>query len=255
MIAHQEGLSVPRQWLPQAFYNAQAGIRRLTTETGAGQWGSALAFACAQYGIECEVWQVRASYDQKPYRKMMIETFGGTIHPSPSDLTEAGRAILAKDPDSPGSLGIAISEVVEVAVAALSAAGIAGVSIDFTLPDLVRTLAGDALEPARLAKLVERLDAKDAGGVAAIDRAYLPLIEAAGPFDAAMARLRALDSHAALATRLDGLAQVAAGLSGRVGLTLDPTERHNFEYQSWLGFSLFADGLSGEIGRGTLFEG
>ena len=81
------------------------GIKKLTTETGAGQWGTALAFACAQFGLTCEVWQVRASYDQKPYRRMMIETFGGTVHPSPSDLTEAGRAILAQHPDSTGSLG------------------------------------------------------------------------------------------------------------------------------------------------------
>jgi tryptophan synthase beta chain len=109
------GSHKPNTAVPQAYYNAQAGIRRLTTETGAGQWGTALAFACAQFGLACEVWQVRASYDQKPYRKMMIEVFGGTIHPSPSDLTEAGRKILAEHPDSPGSLGIAISEAVEVA--------------------------------------------------------------------------------------------------------------------------------------------
>lgn len=109
------GSHKPNTAVPQAFYNAQAGVRRLTTETGAGQWGTALAFACAQFGLDCEIWQVRASYDQKPYRKMMIETFGGTIHPSPSELTEAGRKILAADPDSPGSLGIAISEAVEVA--------------------------------------------------------------------------------------------------------------------------------------------
>ncbi len=109
------GSHKPNTAVPQAFYNAAAGVRRLTTETGAGQWGSALAFACAQFGLDCEIWQVRASYDQKPYRKIMIETFGGTIHPSPSDLTEAGRKVLAADPDSPGSLGIAISEAVEVA--------------------------------------------------------------------------------------------------------------------------------------------
>src|SRR5499426_1829035 len=109
------GSHKPNTAVAQAFYNAQAGISRLTTETGAGQWGTALAFACAQFGLDCEVWQVRASYDQKPYRKIMIETFGGKIHPSPSDLTEAGRAILAEHPDSPGSLGIAISEAVEVA--------------------------------------------------------------------------------------------------------------------------------------------
>jgi tryptophan synthase beta chain len=109
------GSHKPNTAVPQAFYNAKAGVRRLTTETGAGQWGTALAFACAQYGLECEVWQVRASYDQKPYRRVMIETFGGTVHPSPSELTEAGRRILAEHPDSTGSLGIAISEAVEVA--------------------------------------------------------------------------------------------------------------------------------------------
>src|SRR5689334_22950308 len=109
------GSHKPNTAVPQAYYNAQAGIRRLTTETGAGQWGTALAFACAQFGLDCEVWQVRASYDQKPYRRIMIETFGGRVHPSPSDLTEAGRKILAEHPDSTGSLGIAISEAVEVA--------------------------------------------------------------------------------------------------------------------------------------------
>jgi tryptophan synthase beta chain len=109
------GSHKPNTAVPQAFYNAKAGIRRLTTETGAGQWGTALAFACAQFGLDCEVWQVRASYDQKPYRRIMIETFGGVVHPSPSDLTAAGRKILAEHPDSTGSLGIAISEAVEVA--------------------------------------------------------------------------------------------------------------------------------------------
>ncbi|MGI5185975.1 TrpB-like pyridoxal phosphate-dependent enzyme [Dactylosporangium sp. CA-152071] len=111
------GSHKPNTAVPQAYYNAAAGIRRLTTETGAGQWGTALAFAGAQFGLDVEIWQVRASYDQKPYRKMMIETFGGTIHPSPSDRTEAGRRVLAADPGSPGSLGIAISEAVEVAAA------------------------------------------------------------------------------------------------------------------------------------------
>ncbi|WP_350280892.1 TrpB-like pyridoxal phosphate-dependent enzyme [Kribbella sp. HUAS MG21] len=110
------GSHKPNTAVPQAFYNAKAGVRKLTTETGAGQWGTALAFACAQYGLECEVWQVRASYDQKPYRRTMMQVFGATVHPSPSDLTEAGRKILAGDPDSTGSLGIAISEAVEAAV-------------------------------------------------------------------------------------------------------------------------------------------
>ena len=112
------GSHKPNTAVPQAYYNAQAGVRRLTTETGAGQWGTALAFACAQFGLDCEVWQVRASYDQKPYRRIMIEVFGGKVYPSPSDRTEAGRAILAANPDSTGSLGIAISEAVEVAAKA-----------------------------------------------------------------------------------------------------------------------------------------
>jgi tryptophan synthase beta chain len=109
------GSHKPNTAVPQAYYNAKAGARKLTTETGAGQWGTALALACAMFGLECEVWQVAASYDQKPYRRMMIETFGATVHRSPSLLTAAGRAQLAKDPDHTGSLGIAISEAVEVA--------------------------------------------------------------------------------------------------------------------------------------------
>ncbi|MFO7547809.1 MAG: TrpB-like pyridoxal phosphate-dependent enzyme [Acidimicrobiia bacterium] len=110
------GSHKPNTAVPQAFYNAGEGTRKLTTETGAGQWGSALAFATAQYGMECEIWQVRASYDQKPHRKALMELWGATVHPSPSDVTDAGRAILDRDPDSTGSLGIAISEAVEAAV-------------------------------------------------------------------------------------------------------------------------------------------
>jgi tryptophan synthase beta chain len=102
--------------VPQAYANAKAGIRKITTETGAGQWGTALSFAGALYGIDVEVWQVGASYDQKPYRRSMMEVFGGTVHRSPSPLTAAGRAILEQDPAHPGSLGLAISEAVEVAV-------------------------------------------------------------------------------------------------------------------------------------------
>jgi tryptophan synthase beta chain len=109
------GSHKPNTAVPQAYYNAKAGVTKLTTETGAGQWGTALAFACALFDLECEVWQVGASYDQKPYRRMMIEAFGGVVHRSPSALTESGRAYLAADEDHPGSLGIAISEAVEVA--------------------------------------------------------------------------------------------------------------------------------------------
>ena len=109
------GSHKPNTAVPQAYYNAQEGVTKLTTETGAGQWGSALAFAAALYGLDLEVWMVRASYDQKPYRRLLMEAYGATVHPSPSDITSAGRAVLAEHPDSTGSLGIAISEAVEAA--------------------------------------------------------------------------------------------------------------------------------------------
>ncbi|MDH3959567.1 MAG: TrpB-like pyridoxal phosphate-dependent enzyme, partial [Actinomycetota bacterium] len=109
------GSHKPNTAVPQVYYNVQEGVQKITTETGAGQWGTALAFACSLFDVECEVWQVGASYDQKPYRRLMIEAFGGTVHRSPSDLTESGRAILATDANHPGSLGIAISEAVEMA--------------------------------------------------------------------------------------------------------------------------------------------
>jgi tryptophan synthase beta chain len=110
------GSHKPNTAVPQAYYNAKEGIRKLTTETGAGQWGTALAFACALYGLDCEVFQVGASYDAKPYRRLMIEAFGGTVHRSPSNLTNAGRTLGADPKNRSGSLGIAISEAVEVAV-------------------------------------------------------------------------------------------------------------------------------------------
>ena len=109
------GSHKPNTAVAQAFYNREAGIRRLTTETGAGQWGSSLAFAGALFGIDVTVFQVRVSYDQKPYRRALMETYGARCVPSPSNETEYGRAVLAQRPDHPGSLGIAISEAVEVA--------------------------------------------------------------------------------------------------------------------------------------------
>ena len=109
------GSHKPNTAIAQAYYNAQAGVRKLTTETGAGQWGSALALACQMFGLECEVWQVAASYRQKPYRSLMMQTWGAVVHSSPSSVTNAGRAVLESDPDSPGSLGLAISEAVEAA--------------------------------------------------------------------------------------------------------------------------------------------
>src|ERR687894_1017158 len=106
------GSHKPNTAVPQAYENAQAGIAKLCTETGAGQWGSALAFACTLFGLECEVFMVGSSYDQKPYRRSMMETWGATVHRSPSTLTQSGRA---NDGSPTGSLGIAISEAVEVA--------------------------------------------------------------------------------------------------------------------------------------------
>ena len=110
------GSHKPNTAVPQAYYNKVFGIEKMTTETGAGQWGSALDFACSQFGIECKVFMVRISFDQKPYRKSMMEAWGGKCIPSPSPETKAGRDILEKDPDTPGSLGIAISEAIEAAV-------------------------------------------------------------------------------------------------------------------------------------------
>jgi tryptophan synthase beta chain len=107
------GSHKPNTSVPQAYYNAEAGVTRLATETGAGQWGSSLAFACSLFGLECKVYMVRTSYDSKPYRRSMMETWGATCVPSPSRDTNAGRRILDEAPDSTGSLGIAISEAVE----------------------------------------------------------------------------------------------------------------------------------------------
>lgn len=190
-------------------------------------------------------------------------------HPRPVRLSYAGRVLkLRGDQLSPARerrqigcelIGLdsvaAAREVVGVAVEALAATGAGAVSVDFTLPDLVDRLAAGPLpvRPERIAALRERLDAKDAASVAQLAPAYLPLVEAAGPFARAMERLRALDTTGVLASRLDGVAAVAASLDGAATLTLDPTERHGFEYQSWLGFSLFVAGAAREVGRGGTY--
>jgi tryptophan synthase beta chain len=109
------GSHKPNTAIPQAFYNKAAGTKALTTETGAGQWGSALALACNFFGLDLEVYMVKVSYQQKPYRRVMMETYGATVFASPTDRTNYGRSVLAEQPDSPGSLGIAISEAVEAA--------------------------------------------------------------------------------------------------------------------------------------------
>ncbi|MFH1908339.1 MAG: TrpB-like pyridoxal phosphate-dependent enzyme, partial [Chloroflexota bacterium] len=109
------GSHKPNTAIAQAFYNKAAGTKSLTTETGAGQWGSALALACNFFGLDLEVYMVRVSYNQKPYRRIMMETYGAQVFASPTDRTQYGRSVLAQDPNCPGSLGIAISEAVEVA--------------------------------------------------------------------------------------------------------------------------------------------
>jgi tryptophan synthase beta chain len=109
------GSHKPNTAVPQAYYNKQEGVKKIATETGAGQWGTALSFACQLFGIQCEVFMVKVSYNQKPYRRIVMNTYGATVHASPSTLTQAGKQILSQHADSPGSLGIAISEAVEIA--------------------------------------------------------------------------------------------------------------------------------------------
>ena len=107
------GSHKPNTAIPQSYYIKIAGTKRLATETGAGQWGSSLAFACSVYGLECNIYMVKVSFYQKPYRKLLMQTYGATVHPSPSDQTDFGRKLRAEDPNSNGSLGIAISEAIE----------------------------------------------------------------------------------------------------------------------------------------------
>jgi ATP phosphoribosyltransferase regulatory subunit len=151
----------------------------------------------------------------------------------------------------------AASEIVSVAVEALAAAGARGVSVDFTMPDLVDTLAAGALPLAagQVEAVRRELDAKDAGALRDVGgEAYLPLLYAAGPFDEAIERLAAIDAGGALATRIAGLREIAGKVGGKARLTLDPTERHGFEYQSWFGFTLYAEDVRGTLGRGGTYR-
>lgn len=155
----------------------------------------------------------------------------------------------------------AASEAVMLAIEALKAAGLTGISVDFTLPDLVDTLAGAnglgpfPLAPEQIEAVRRELDTKDAGGLkAAGGAAYLPLLYATGPFGQALAALREVDAGGALKSRLDGLEAIAAAVGDAARITLDPTERHGFEYQSWFGFTLYADGLRRAAGRGGTYR-
>ena len=151
----------------------------------------------------------------------------------------------------------AAGEVVMLAIEALKAAGLTGIAVDFTLPDLVDTLAERAfpLAPEAREAVRRELDTKDAGGLkAAGGSAYLPLLYATGPFEAALLSLRAVDAGGALKSRLDGLEAIAAAVGDAATITLDPTERHGFEYQSWFGFTLYAEGLRRAAGRGGTYR-
>lgn len=151
----------------------------------------------------------------------------------------------------------AASEIVAIAIEAAIAAGATGVSVDFTLPDLVDTLAAKAmpLPPEKIAAVRRELDAKDAGGlVEAGGEAYVPLLYAAGEFDMAIERLCAIDAGGALSGRIAALREIAARIGTSARLTLDPSERHGFEYQSWFGFTLYAEGVRGALGRGGTYR-
>jgi tryptophan synthase beta chain len=144
------GSHKPNTALPQAFYNKQEGVTRLATETGAGQWGSALAFAGAVFGLDVKVFMVRSSYDQKPYRRVLMETYGASVVPSPSPDTQYGRSVLAEKPDHTGSLGLAISEAIEDTVTHPGTKYSLGSVFDFVL--LHQTVIGqEAMEQMALA--------------------------------------------------------------------------------------------------------
>src|SRR6478735_8543450 len=151
----------------------------------------------------------------------------------------------------------AAAEILELAIAALEAVGASGLSVDFALPDLVDTLAAAEfpLAAEQVPAVRRELDAKDAGALKeAGGAAYLPLLYAAGPFDEAIAKLAQIDASGALASRIGGLRQIAGRVAGRARLTLDPSERHGFEYKSWFGFTIYADGVRGTLGRGGTYR-
>jgi ATP phosphoribosyltransferase regulatory subunit len=151
----------------------------------------------------------------------------------------------------------AAGELLELAIVALEAVGASGISVDLALPDLVDTLAAAELplDADRIAAVRRELDAKDAGALRdAGGEAYLPLLYAAGPFDEAIGKLAQIDAGGVLASRIDGLKRIAGRVAGRARLTLDPSEHHGFEYKSWFGFTIYADGVRGTLGRGGTYR-
>ncbi len=184
------------------------------------------------------------------YAGQVVRIAGHQLEPRREDL-QLGAELVGSDSAA------AAGEIVELAIAALEAAGATGISVDFTLPDLVDTLAAGELPLAagQVEAVRRELDAKDAGGLRdAGGEAYLPLLYAAGPVPEAIEKLAALDSGGALATRIEALRRIAARAEGRARLTLDPTERHGFEYQTWFGFTVYAEGVRGALGRGGTYR-
>lgn len=187
--------------------------------------------------------------------------YAGQVARMTGDMLEPRRENLQMGAEVIGTdSAYAAAELVELAIAALEAAGATGISVDFTLPDLVTTLAaGDLpLSADQIDGVRRELDAKDAGGLKeAGGEAYLPLLYASGPFAEAVERLAAIDAGGTLASRIDGLRVIADRVSARVAdrarLTLDPTDRHGFEYQSWFGFTLYAEGVRNAVGRGGTY--
>jgi ATP phosphoribosyltransferase regulatory subunit len=184
------------------------------------------------------------------YAGQVARIAGDALDPRREEL-QLGAELIGSDSAA------AAAEIVELAIASLEAMGATGISVDFTLPDLVDTLAAEEfpLDAEQIAAVRRELDAKDAGALAeAGGAAYLPLLYAAGPFEQAVDKLSAIDAGGALASRIDGVRQIAARVAHRARLTLDPSERHGFEYQSWFGFTIYADGVRGTLGRGGTYR-
>lgn len=184
------------------------------------------------------------------YAGQVVRIAGDALDPRRENL-QIGAELIGNDDVA------AAAEAVGLAIDALEAAGARGISVDFTLPDLVDTLAAGplALDDQRRAAIRRELDRKDAGALReAGGEAYLPLLFATGPFAEASRRLAQIDASGVLGSRIEALRQIAAGIEGRARLTLDPCERHGFEYQSWFGFTLFAEGVRGALGRGGTYR-
>lgn len=184
------------------------------------------------------------------YSGTVLKLRSGQLRPERSRL-QIGAELIGTDSVA------AASEVVAVAIEALERAGVTGITVDFTMPDLVDILSAGPLplSSAQASEVRRELDMKDAGGLTELGATgYLPLIEATGPFDDALTKMRDFDTDSLLTSRLDGIAEIASAISDKANLTLDPTERHGFEYQNWFGFTIFAEGFVGAMGRGGSYE-